>query len=153
MQFAAVTAELPGGVHYVIFRGTDNTIVGWREDFNMAFERPIPAQLAAVRYLNETAAALPGPLVLGGHSKGGNLAVYAASHADAAVQARIRAVYSFDGPGLDDATMAFDGYAAIARRIRSFMKRWFRWGQTGCRPTSPCGRWKSNRWGNTSGCV
>lgn len=123
MQFAAVTAELPGGVHYVIFRGTDNTIVGWREDFNMAFESPIPAQLAAVKYLNEAATALPGPLVLGGHSKGGNLAVYAASHAGADVQGRIRAVYSFDGPGLDDATMASDGYAAIARRIRSFVPR------------------------------
>jgi len=121
MQFAAVTFDLPGGTHYVAFRGTDSTIVGWREDFNMAFESPVPAQSAAVKYLNEAAALTDGPLILGGHSKGGNLAVYAAAHADPMTQSRILAVYSFDGPGLDDATMASEGYANIARRIRSFV--------------------------------
>lgn len=121
MQFAAVTFDLPDGTHYVAFRGTDSTIVGWREDFNMAFESPVPAQSAAVKYLNEAAALTDGPLILGGHSKGGNLAVYAAAHADPMTQSRIRAVYSFDGPGLDDATMASEGYANIARRIRSFV--------------------------------
>ena len=121
MQFAAVTFVLPDGAHYVAFRGTDSTIVGWREDFNMAFESPIPAQSAAVQYLTEAAALTDGNLIIGGHSKGGNLAVYAAAHADEALQRRIRAVYSFDGPGLDDATMASTGYADIARRIRSFI--------------------------------
>ena len=121
MQFAAVTFDLPDGTHYVAFRGTDSTIVGWREDFNMAFESPVPAQSAAVKYLNEAAALTSGPLILGGHSKGGNLAVYAAAHADPMLQSRIRTVYSFDGPGLDDATMASEGYANIARRIRSFV--------------------------------
>ena len=121
MQFAAVTLDLPDGAHYLAYRGTDNTIVGWREDFNMAFESPVPAQAAAVEYLTQLAAETTGPLILGGHSKGGNLAVYAAAHADPAIQHRIRAVYSFDGPGLDDATMVSDGYAAIAGRIRSFV--------------------------------
>jgi hypothetical protein len=121
MQFAAVTFDLPDGTHYVAFRGTDSTIVGWREDFNMAFESPIPAQSAAVKYLAEAAAATTGPLIIGGHSKGGNLAVYAAAHADAEIQSRIRLIYSFDGPGLDDATMASEGYAGIASRIRSFV--------------------------------
>ena len=121
MQFAAVTFALPDGSHYVGFRGTDSTIVGWREDFNMAFESPVPAQSAALTYLKEAAAMTEGPLILGGHSKGGNLAVYAAAHADPILQSRIRLVYSFDGPGLDDATMASQGYAAIARRIRSFI--------------------------------
>ena len=121
MQFAAVTFDLPDGTHYVAFRGTDSTIVGWREDFNMAFESPVPAQTAAVKYLTEAAERTDGPLLLGGHSKGGNLAVYAAAHADPMLQSRIRLVYSFDGPGLDDATMASDGYARIARRIRSFV--------------------------------
>ncbi len=121
MQFAAVLFDLPDGTHYVAFRGTDNTLVGWREDFNMSFESPVPAQSAAVKYLENAASITDGPLILGGHSKGGNLAVYAAAHANPAVQARIRAVYSFDGPGLDDATMVSDGYANIARRIRSFV--------------------------------
>ena len=121
MQFAAVTFDLPDGAHYVAFRGTDSTIVGWREDFNMAFESPVPAQAAAVQYLAETAARTEGPLIIGGHSKGGNLAVYAAAHADPTAQSRIRRIYSFDGPGLDDATMASEGYARIARKIRSFI--------------------------------
>ena len=121
MQFAAVTFDLPDGTHYVAFRGTDSTIVGWREDFNLAFESPIPAQSAAVKYLNKAAALTDGPLILGGHSKGGNLAVYAAAHANPMLQSRIRSVYSFDGPGLDDATMASEGYANIARKIRSFV--------------------------------
>lgn len=121
MQFAAVTFDLPDGTHYIAFRGTDNTLVGWHEDFNMAFESPVPAQSEAVRYLEEAAARSEGPLLIGGHSKGGNLAVYAAAHAAPAVQSRIRTVYSFDGPGLDDATMVSEGYASIARRIRSFV--------------------------------
>ena len=121
MQFAAVIYDLPDGSHYIAFRGTDSTIVGWREDFNMAFESPVPAQSAAVKYLQEAALLTDGPLYVGGHSKGGNLAVYAAAHADPMLQSRIRAIYSFDGPGLDDPTMASEGYIAIARRIRSFV--------------------------------
>ncbi len=121
MQFAAVTFTLPDGTHYVAFRGTDSTIVGWREDFTMAFESPVPAQAAALKYLTEAAALTDGPLLLGGHSKGGNLAVYAAAHADPLVQSRIRAIFSFDGPGLDDATVASEGYIRIARHIRSFV--------------------------------
>ncbi len=121
MQFAAVTFRLPDGSHYVAFRGTDNTIVGWREDFNMAFESPVPAQSAAVNYLTKIAGLTDGPLILGGHSKGGNLAIYAAAHASPGAQERIARIYSFDGPGLDDATMASEGYAHIARRIRSFV--------------------------------
>ncbi len=121
MQFAAVTFDLPDGSHYVAFRGTDNSIVGWREDFTMAFESPVPAQVAAVAYLTSLAAETTGPLLLGGHSKGGNLAVYAAAHVDGAIQERIVSIDSFDGPGLDDATMVSQGYLAIARRIRSFV--------------------------------
>ena len=121
MQFAAVTFDLPDGTHFVAFRGTDSTIVGWREDFNMAFESPIPAQTAAIEYLQDIAAKTEGPLIIGGHSKGGNLAIYAAAHADATLQSRIQRIYCFDGPGLDDATVASAGYTNIARRIRSFV--------------------------------
>ncbi len=121
MQFAAVTFDLPDGSHYVAFRGTDNSIVGWREDFTMAFESPVPAQVAAGAYLASLAAETEGPILLGGHSKGGNLAVYAAAHAAPEVQARIISIDSFDGPGLDEATMVSDGYLSIARRIRSFV--------------------------------
>lgn len=119
IQFSAVMADLPDGSRYVAFRGTDSSLVGWREDFSMAFET-VPAQTAAAAYL-EQAARDGRKLTVGGHSKGGNLAVYAAAHVSEETQALIERVYSFDGPGQDDATVASEGYARIAGRIRSFI--------------------------------
>lgn len=101
---------------YVAFRGTDSSIVGWKEDFAMAFRRPVASQESAVRYLTDVAARWDGPIMVGGHSKGGNLAVYAAACAPADVRRRITAVYSHDGPGFDEAFFATPGYADIASR-------------------------------------
>ena len=119
MQFSAYTADLPDGSRYVAFRGTDSSIVGWREDFSMAFET-VPAQTEAAAYL-EKAAEGGKRLTVGGHSKGGNLAIYAAAHVSPEVQERIDRVYSFDGPGLDDETVASEGYARISGKIRSLI--------------------------------
>lgn len=113
VQFSAVTAALPDGASFVAFRGTDSTLVGWREDFNMSYESPVPAQQEAVAYLEHIALHTTGPMLVGGHSKGGNLAAYAAAHVSEAAQERIRGIYSFDGPGLDDETVASSGYARI----------------------------------------
>ena len=119
IQFSAVMADLPDGSRYVAFRGTDSTLVGWREDFSMAFET-VPAQTAAAAYL-ERAAQDGKRLTVGGHSKGGNLAVYAAAHVSPEAQALIDRVYSFDGPGLDDETVASEGYARIIGKLRAFI--------------------------------
>lgn len=117
-QFAAVTLLLDDGTAYLAFRGTDATFVGWREDFDMTFTRPVPAQREALAYLGRAARELPGvPLVLGGHSKGGNLAVYAAAEASEEVQARIVRVFSHDGPGFDAKFLASAGFGAIAGRV------------------------------------
>ena len=97
-QFAAVTFLLPTGERYVAFRGTDNTLLGWKEDFNMAFRNTVPAQEAARDYLNMVATQVDGPLFVGGHSKGGNLAVYATMTCEASARARIARCYSHDGP-------------------------------------------------------
>ena len=78
-QFAAVTIFLEDGSAYIAFRGTDNTLTGWKEDFNMTFQPDIPAQRLALEYVQEFAAAHPIPIWMGGHSKGGNLSVYAAA--------------------------------------------------------------------------
>ena len=121
IQFAAVAADLPDGTCFIAYRGTDATLVGWREDFNMSYESPVPAQQEAVQYLEMIAAATDRPLRLAGHSKGGNLSVYAAAHVDAAVQARIERVWSFDGPGLDDASVQSEGYARMLPRITSMI--------------------------------
>ncbi len=97
-QFCAVTIEYENNRHFISFRGTDSTLIGWKEDFNMAFTCPVPAQLEAVRYINDAAAHTEGSLQLGGHSKGGNLAVYAAAY-NSVIFDRLEKVYSFDGPG------------------------------------------------------
>lgn len=123
MQFAAVTFLLPDGTAYVSFRGTDSTLVGWEEDFNLAFESPVPAQSEAVRYLNEIADILACPIRVGGHSKGGNLAVYAAAFCRADVQRRIIAVYNNDGPGHDLKTVRSAQYGRIEAKIQTYIPK------------------------------
>ena len=98
-QFAVMCAGLPDGSIYVSFRGTDNTITGWREDFNMGYLSETPGQLKAVSYVEQMLGEGGRPVRIGGHSKGGNLAVYAAVHCSSGLQDRILAVYSNDGPG------------------------------------------------------
>lgn len=83
----------------------------------MAFRRPIASQEAAARYLRDVAARWRGMLLVGGHSKGGNLAVYAAAEAPADVQGRVEAVYSHDGPGFDASFLEGDGFERIAGRV------------------------------------
>ena len=119
IQFSAATFSVPGVGIMVSYRGTDSSLVGWKEDCMLSYDTPVPAQLSAIQYLNHIAAAIPGDLYLSGHSKGGNLAVYAASLAPASVQARIRSVCSFDGPGLDSDTIYSDGYSRIKDRLFS----------------------------------
>lgn len=118
-QFAAALFQA-GGVGVVCYRGTDATLTGWKEDFNMAFESPVPSQTEAVAFLNEAAQARE-PLYACGHSKGGNLAMYAASMAEPTARERLLGVYSFDGPGLDDRTRDGDGYRAVSPRIRAYI--------------------------------
>lgn len=120
-QFAALTIRLPFGP-CVAYRGTDGTLVGWKEDFNMAFSDTVPAQLHAVEYL-QRAAALPGSLRLCGHSKGGNLAVYAAAFCGDGIQSRIVAVRNFDGPGFQDSVTAQPDFQRVLGRTRTFLPR------------------------------
>lgn len=111
-QFSAVTLMYPdahGSTAYLAFRGTDGSFAGWKEDFNLCFKEVIPSQCTAAAYLSGVASALSGPLVVGGHSKGGNLAEYAALVADDGVFARMQGVYNHDGPSfLDDPSPRID---------------------------------------------
>ncbi|MDD3335379.1 MAG: DUF2974 domain-containing protein [Eubacteriales bacterium] len=119
-QFAAALFELADHTAIIAFRGTDATVVGWKEDFNLAFETPIPAQEDAVRFLNEAVPAYE-KIYVCGHSKGGNLSLYAAAHSDSEVRNHLVEIYSFDGPGLDDVTYSSTSYLEIESRIRSFV--------------------------------
>ena len=120
-QFAAVSFLLGDGTAYVSFRGTDSTIVGWKEDFMLSFTTPVPAQTEAVRYLNAAGRRLNCPLRVGGHSKGGNLAIYASAFCDKQVQDQIIEVYSNDGPGFEKKVLSSEGYLSIKPRIKRFI--------------------------------
>lgn len=104
-QFAAATF-LCGQEAVIAFRGTDATIVGWKEDFDMSFKQEAPAQRSAVAYAQRMVRALHRPMRLCGHSKGGNLAAYAALFSDAQTRASVTVAYSFDGPGFNEAVSA-----------------------------------------------
>ena len=117
LQFSAVTFLMADGTAIVTYRGTDDTLVGWKEDMNMCFLPVVPAQIKAVEYLKNVAKEHKGKLILTGHSKGGNLAVYAAVHSDAAVRERITAVYSNDGPGFGKNILDDPDYREIRPRI------------------------------------
>ncbi|MDW2800746.1 DUF2974 domain-containing protein [Clostridium boliviensis] len=101
-QFCAVTVFLDDDTAYIAFRGTDATLVGWKEDFNMAFKYPVPSQEEAVRYVAEVGVKFKGKLILGGHSKGGNLAIYVYAKLNSQLKNRIVKVYSHDGPGFKE---------------------------------------------------
>ena len=122
-QFSACVLRLPGGGAYVSFRGTDNTLVGWKEDFNMAFETGVPSQVAAVSYLERVAPAIDGPLYLGGHSKGGNLAVCAAARCGGDVAARVARVFSHDGPGFTEEALADELWRERANLVSKTVPR------------------------------
>lgn len=123
MQFSAVTIVLPDGTVYVAFRGTDETIVGWKEDLNLAFSEPVPGQRMSVGYLNRAAETFQGAFSVGGHSKGGNLAVYASMYCREEVRGRIQTIYDHDGPGFRPEVKAQGAYEEIAGRIRKTVPR------------------------------
>ncbi|MBQ2468387.1 MAG: DUF2974 domain-containing protein [Clostridia bacterium] len=121
MQFCAVTYRLSDGTAFVAFRGIDSTLTGWREDFDLSFRSRTEGQLKAASYLDRVGKALRVPLRVGGHSKGGNLAVFASAFCSSSVRRRIKAVYSFDGPGFPRETVETEEYRAVLGKTVSFI--------------------------------
>lgn len=120
-QFAAITIIMPDDTIYISYRGTDNTVVGWKEDLNMTFKSHIPSQIDAVKYLEEIAEEYPNKLRIGGHSKGGNLAVYAAVFANDAIKSRIVNIYNNDGPGFNDKIIETKEYKEMIDRVNTYI--------------------------------
>ena len=112
-QFAAVTVEVEPSVRLVIFRGTDETLIGWKEDFLMTYSPLVAAQTDAKEYLAKQASLWDGDLMISGHSKGGNLAIYAAATQVEDVQLRIVDIFCFDSPGLYRSVLETKGYQNI----------------------------------------
>ena len=123
-QFAALTVELGDGSIYLSFRGTDDSIAGWKEDFLLGCQPEVPAQKKAVEYVKAMAGQYPRrKLMLGGHSKGGNLAVYGGIFVPLAIQRRISAVWSNDGPGFYGAVLETPQHARLEGRIHSIIPK------------------------------
>ena len=120
-QFAAVTYLLESGIVYVAFRGTDESFVGWKEDFNMAFLYPVPGQIYAAKYLNIVAGKFSGAFYVGGHSKGGNFAIYGAMNCAGQVRNRIMRIYNMDGPGFRPEILRSARYERMAERVERYL--------------------------------
>ena len=120
-QFAALVFLLPDGTRYVSFRGTDLSITGWKEDFLMSFTAETEGAKEAVSYINDVAASVDGDFILGGHSKGGNFAMYAAAFCEDAVKGRIRKVYNNDGPGFREEIVRSAAYRELLPKITNIV--------------------------------
>ena len=112
-HFAAITVEVEPSVRLVVFRGTDETLIGWKEDFLMTYSPLVAAQTDAKEYLAKQASLFDGDLMVSGHSKGGNLAIYAAATQEEDVQLRIVDIFCFDSPGLYRSVLETKGYQNI----------------------------------------
>lgn len=117
LQFAALELLLDDGSSFIAFRGTDDTIVGWKEDFNLS-RGNVPSEGLAVTYLNQTGAVCQGAIRVGGHSKGGHLAVYGAAACDEVIQKNIVKVYDNDGPGFSGDFFETPGFQRILPLIQ-----------------------------------
>ena len=115
-QFSAITFFLEDSTVFVVYRGTDESLVGWKEDLNMAFMDPIPGQAYSVKYLNIVASRFHRPFYVAGHSKGGNLAVYASMNCVKDIQDRIIKIYNMDGPSFRPEVLEKYDYAAVKER-------------------------------------
>ena len=121
-QFAAMTYRLTMDVYLVVFRGTDDTLIGWKEDFHMTYMDHVPSQRRAASYLQHVMKEFPrGRFMVAGHSKGGNLAAYACSYLPDHLIERVDAIYCYDAPGLNKAIIETEGYQRIAHLVHRFV--------------------------------
>ena len=120
-QFSAMTFHIGNKTYFSAFRGTDHSFVGWKEDFNMAYLDSIPSQIDAKNYLTKVMKNIKGNFIVGGHSKGGNLAVYSSCFIDNKLKKRIKTIYNFDGPSLRKDKIESDEYKTISKKIFKYV--------------------------------
>lgn len=121
-QFSAITIHISDDEMYLSFLGTDKTILGWKEDFNMSFMENVPAQLAGLDYVKNIASKYPNKkLRIGGHSKGGNVAVYSAVECNQDIQNRIISIYNYDGPGFDKKVVESNKNKEIIKKVHTYI--------------------------------
>lgn len=120
-QFSVCTFYLPDGTIYVAFRGTDDSLIGWKEDFNMSFSPGTGGQLKAVNYLNKNFARTMKPLRIGGHSKGGSFALYGAAFCKPHIKDNILEIYNNDGPGFIPEILKTPEYKSVIKRVHKYI--------------------------------
>lgn len=122
-QFSAITVFLDKGPTVIIFRGTDESLVGWKEDFNMCFGEPVTGQDLSAIYLKQIGREIEGEFIVTGHSKGGNFGIYSSMNVEEEIQARIKKVYSFDSPGFRPEILESVDFGRIQDRIIRFLPK------------------------------
>ena len=122
-QFGAVTFTLSGKEleEVIAFRGTNNSLIGWKEDFELAYMEQIPAQDSATRYLNNSINIFSGKVIVCGHSKGGNLAVYAGSHINKPLRNKLSKIINFDGPGFDFSIIPQSAFSYCENKVVNYI--------------------------------
>jgi len=119
-QFCAMTFRFSKMV-YVAFEGTDTSIIGWKEDFMLSNVFPVPAQRMAIQYLNDTVGFLDTYVIVGGHSKGGNLAMVSSMHANSHIRMKVKEIYNFDGPGFRKTEFESNAYRRMETKLKMFV--------------------------------
>jgi hypothetical protein len=122
-QFSAVIFSIACDEYFIAFRGTDNTIAGWKENLRMSFIDEVLAQKQAASYVNCIISNLKGRFYLGGHSKGGNLAVYAATHIKSEIRDKVLNIYNNDGPGFHKSIIESEGYQSVADKVNTIIPK------------------------------
>ncbi|MBM7643770.1 Mbeg1-like protein [Streptococcus loxodontisalivarius] len=117
-QFAAMVFTIESiGHEQIVIRGTDDSLIGWKEDFKLTYSREIAAHRSAIAYLKMVLPDLGQNVYLSGHSKGGNIALYAASQLKAELQSQLLVIYMLDAPGLQEEMLSSRGYRAVRDKI------------------------------------
>lgn len=117
-QFSALFIDIDDKTTYISFEGTDDLISGWKEDFQMTYVFPVPAQREAIKYINKSVSMLSKRhYILGGHSKGGNLALVAGMFANPFIKSKILKIISYDGPGLKQRELESKHYKSIESKL------------------------------------
>lgn len=117
-QFAAMIFSLPElGYHQLVFRGTDDSVIGWKEDFQLTYSREIPAHRSAMTFLEDHLPNLSGRITVSGHSKGGNLALYSAVQSSTSLREKIAELLLLDSPGLMKSLLEKPSYQELKAKM------------------------------------